>query len=271
MSGYTGRLRRDSGHSTLLVPILLGGVLIAYFGVPFVTFLLRTGHADVLAGLAEPGAQAAIRHSLLTATIATVVATGLGVPLAYVLARRSFAGKRLLEGLVVLPLVLPPVVAGAMILTAVGRFTPLGSTLAAVGVSPTQSLFGVVLAQTFVAAPFVVVTARAGFAAVDERLERASRSLGYTPLETFRYVALPLARGAVLAGVTLTFARAMGEFGATYMVASNPRTMPTYLWVEFIKGGLDSTVPVALALLAVTLLVLGVVQWFGRVPAVIDR
>ncbi|MFW6017796.1 MAG: ABC transporter permease [Halapricum sp.] len=271
MSRHVERVRWDRTPSTLFVPALLGGVLIAYIGVPFVTFLLRTSHADVLAGLSEPGARAAIRHSLLTATTATVVSTGLGVPLAYVLARRSFPGKRLLEGVVVLPLVLPPVVAGAMILTAVGRFTPLGSAIASTGIEPTGSLLGIVLAQTFVAAPFVVVTARAGFAAVDERLERASRSLGYTSLETFRYIALPLARGAVLAGVTLTFARAMGEFGATYMVASNPRTMPTYIWVEFVKGGLDGTVPVALALLAVTLAVLAVVQRAGRVPAVIDR
>ncbi|MEF8883255.1 MAG: ABC transporter permease [Halapricum sp.] len=270
MSAYR-RTSKSNVRSTLLVPALLGGVLLVYVAVPFVTFLGRTGTADVLAGLAEPQAQVAIRNSLVTATVSTTVATVLGVPLAYVLARRTFPGKRLVEGLIVLPLVLPPVVAGAMILTSVGRFTPIGAAAYAAGIELTGSLIGVVLAQTFVAAPFVVVTARAGFGAVDERLEQASRSLGYTAIGTFRHVALPLSRGAILAGITLTFARAMGEFGATYMVASNPRTMPTRIWVDFINGGIDAIVPVGLALLAVTLSVLAVVQRIGRVPTVIER
>jgi len=253
------------------VPALLGGLLVVYIVVPVVAFVSRTGTAGVVAGLSEPGAQTAVRNSLLTAPAATAVATVLGVPLAYVLARRSFPGKRLVESLVVLPLVLPPVVGGAMLLTAVGRFTPLGGAAAAAGLPLTGSLLGVVLAQTFVAAPFVVVTARAGFVAVDERLERASRSLGHGPLATFRNVSLPLARGSILAGVVLTFARAIGEFGATMMVAYNPRTMPTRIWVAFISGGIDEIVPVAVALLAVALVVLTAVQRVGRVPTVVDR
>jgi molybdate/tungstate transport system permease protein len=255
----------------LLVPAALGGLLLVYFALPFAAFLSRTGTANVVAGLSEPGARDAIRNSLLTAPVSTAIATGFGVPLAYVLARRSFRGKRLVEALVILPLVVPPVVGGAMLLTVVGRFTPIGSAAAALGVPLAGSLLGVVLAQTFVAAPFVIITARAGFGSVDERLEDASRSLGYGPLETVRHVSLPLARGAILAGVTLTFARAIGEFGATMMVAYNPRTMPTRIWVDFIAGGIDATVPVAVALLAVTLSVLAIVQRFGRVPTVIDR
>jgi molybdate/tungstate transport system permease protein len=260
----TGRARRRIPW--LAVPAILGGVLLVYLVVPFLAFLARTGTADVLAGLARPQTQVAIRNSLLTASVSTATATVFGVPLAYLLARRTFPGKRLVEGLIVLPLVLPPVVAGAMLLTAVGRFTPLGGAAAAVGLPLTGTLAGVVLAQTFVAAPFVVVTARAGFGAVDERLERASRSLGYTPLGTFWHVSLPLARGAILAGITLTFARAMGEFGATYMVSSTPRTMPTQIWVDFVASGIDAVVPLALALLAVTLLVLAAVGWVGRLP-----
>jgi molybdate/tungstate transport system permease protein len=255
----------------LLIPMVLGGVLLVYFALPFVAFLSRTGVENVVSGLATPQAQAAIRNSLLTAPISTAVATIFGVPLAYVLARRSFPGKRLIEALVILPLVIPPVVGGAMVLTAVGRFTPIGSAAASAGIPLTDSLLGVVLAQTFVAAPFVIITARAGFGAIDERLEQASRSLGYGPLQTFWNVSLPLARGAILAGVTLTFARAIGEFGATMMVAYNPRTMPTRIWVDFIAGGIDAIVPLALALLAITLLVVASIQRFGRIPTVIDR
>ncbi|WP_181693238.1 ABC transporter permease [Natronomonas sp. LN261] len=255
----------------LLVPAALGGVLLVYFALPFAAFLTRTGTANVVSGLSTPQAREAIGNSLLTAPVSTAIAAVFGVPLAYVLARRSFPGKRLVEALVILPLVVPPVVGGAMLLTAVGRFTPIGSVAVALGVPLTDSLLGVVLAQTFVAAPFVVITARAGFGSVDERLEQASRSLGYGPLSTFRNVSLPLARGSILAGVTLTFARAIGEFGATMMLAYNPRTMPTRLWIDFIAGGIDATVPIALALLGVTATVLTSIQRFGRFPSVIER
>ncbi len=264
-------VRRPIRLPELLVPTVLGGVLLVYFALPFVAFLSRTGVENVASGLATPQAQTAIRNSLLTAPVSTAIATVFGVPLAYVLARRSFPGKRLVEALVILPLVIPPVVGGAMVLTAVGRFTPIGSAAAAAGIPLTDSLLGVILAQTFVAAPFVIITARAGFGAIDERLEQASRSLGYSPLLTFWNVSLPLARGAILAGVTLTFARAIGEFGATMMVAYNPRTMPTRIWVDFIAGGIDAIVPLALALLALTLLVVAAIQRFGRIPTVIDR
>ena len=259
-------IRRSDRTPELLIPALLGGLILVYFALPFVAFLSRTGVANVVAGLSTSQAQQAIRNSLITAPISTAIATILGVPLAYIFARKSFPGKRLAEALVILPLVVPPVVGGAMILTAVGRFTPIGSAAAAVGISLTDSLIGVVLAQTFVAAPFVIITARAGFGAVDERVEQASRSLGYGPLATFWNVSLPLARGAILAGVILTFARAIGEFGATMMVAYNPRTMPTRIWVDFIAGGIDAIVPLAL-----TLAVLAIVQRLARVPTVIDQ
>jgi len=255
----------------LLVPIVLGGLLVGYFLLPFAFFLWRTGSVPIIETLAGPAARTAIRNSLLTAPIATAIATVCGVPLAYILARKSFRGKRLVEALVVLPLIVPPVVGGAMILTAVGRFTPIGSAAVSLGIPLTDSLIGVILAQTFVAAPFVVITARAGFGAVDERLEQASRSLGYGPFGTFWNVSLPLARGTILAGIVLTFARAIGEFGATMMVAYNPRTMPTRIWVDFISGGIDAIVPLALALLGITLVVVAVIQRIGRVPTVIDQ
>jgi molybdate/tungstate transport system permease protein len=254
-----------------LLPAALGALLVVYLLVPFGAFLARTGATDVVARLARPDAHAAIRNSLVAATASTAIATVLGVPLAYALARTNFPGKRLVEGVVVLPLVVPPVVGGAMVLTAVGRFTPLGAWAAAAGVPLTDSLFGVVLAQTFVASPFLVLAARSGFDTVDERLEDASRSLGNGPLATFWRVSLPLARPAVLAGVVLTFARALGEFGATMMVAYNPRTIPTRIWVAFLGGGIDAVVPLALALLAVALFVVVAVQWLGRLPTAAGR
>jgi len=255
----------------LLVPGVLGGLLVVFVAVPFVTFLSRTGSVPLAGTLAQPATQTAIRNSVLTAPVSTAIATLFGVPLAYVLARGSFRGKRVVEALVVLPLIVPPVVGGAMLLTAVGRFTPIGMFAVRLGIPLTDSLVGVILAQTFVAAPFVVITARAGFGAIDERLEQVSRSLGYGPVATFWNVSLPLARGSILAGVVLTFARAIGEFGATLMVAYNPRTMPTRLWVDFISGGIDAIVPVAVTLLGIALLVVAAIQRVATAPTVIDQ
>jgi NifC-like ABC-type porter len=258
-----------SGHTLeRLLPVLLGGLALLYFAVPFLAFLTRTGVDGVVSGLSTPGARRAVRNSLLTAPVSTAVATVLGVPLGYVLARSSFRGKRLIEAVVVLPLVVPPLVGGTMIVTAVGRFTLVGSAAYSAGVPLTDSLVGVVLAQTFVAAPFVIVTARAGFGTVDERLEQASRSLGHGPLATFWHVSLPLAGRAILAGVVLTFARAIGEFGATRIVAYTPQTVPTRIGIEYRRAGIDAVVPLALALLVVTLVVLVTVLRLGQTPGV---
>ena len=253
------------------VPVILGGILLGYFFLPVFTFISRAGTENMIAGFSSPEAQTAIRNSLITAPIATVIATVCGVPLAYILARRDFVGKRLIEALVILPLIVPPVVGGVMILTAVGRFTPIGSAAAALGIPLTDSLIGVILAQTFVSAPFVIITARAGFGAIDIRLEQAARSLGHSPLHTFRSVSIPLASGAILAGVLLTFVRAIGEFGAVMMVAYNPRTMPTRIWVDFITGGIDGVVPLAVLLLVIALVGVALIQRVGQIPTVIDR
>jgi molybdate/tungstate transport system permease protein len=250
----------------LAVPALLGAALLAYFAVPFAALLLRARRIDVVAGLADPAIRDAMRSSLLTAPVATAIATVFGVPLAYVLSRASFRGKRLVEAVVLLPLVVPPIVGGVMLLTVVGRYTPVGAAAAALGVPLTGSHAGVILAQTFVAAPFLVVTARAGFDGVDPRLEEASRTMGYGRLRTVRLVSLPLARNAIAAGIVLTFVRAIGEFGATMMVAYSPRTMPTQLRVSFIARGIDAIVPIALALVVITVAVVAAVQLLVGTP-----
>lgn len=238
----------------------LGGLLLLYILYPFAAFFLGTRDADVAVDLASAGTRDAVANSLMTAPVATALATAFGVPLAYFLARTEFRGKEIVEAAVVLPLVLPPVVGGAMLLMGFGRFTTLGAAAHSMGVPLTDSLVGVVLAQTFVASPFVVVTSRAGFSSVDERLEKASRTMGHGSVATFWNVSLPSAANAVAAGVVLTFARAVGEFGATMMTAYNPRTMPTRIWVEFVSQGVDGVVAVALVLVALSTAVILTVQ-----------
>jgi molybdate/tungstate transport system permease protein len=179
------------------------------------------------------------------------------LPLAYWLARTDGAVTKVVLAVVVLPLVLPPTVGGIVLLTVFGPSSALGGAAVAAGFPLTRSLVGVVLAQTFVASPFVVVTAKAAFESVDRTLEYASRSLGKSRWTTARHVTLPLAGPGILAGVTLAFARAIGEFGATMMLAYYPRTMPVQIWVAFIELGLDNAYPVAilLVLIAATALV----------------
>jgi len=153
-----------------------------------------------------------------------------------------------------------------VLLTVVGPNTLLGGAAGASGFPLTRSLAGVVLAQTFVASPFVVVTAKAAIESVDRSLEHASRSLGKRRFTTFRRVTLPLAWPGILAGVTLAFARAMGEFGATIMLAYYPRTMPVQIWVSFTTLGLENAFPVAVILVGIAVGTLVVLDVLGTNP-----
>ncbi|MBS3761403.1 ABC transporter permease [Halodesulfurarchaeum sp.] len=256
--GFGSRILHENG-----VFALLGAVLFVYLLYPFVSFL-TWGEGLRAGAFLEPSVLSAVKYSLLSAPVSTALATIFGVPLAYVLARATFPGKVIVDALVVLPLVMPPVVGGVMLLTGFGHFTPIGGAAASLGLPLTDSYFGIILAQTFVSSPFVVITARSGFASVDREIEQAARSLGKGPLETFRLVSLPLARGSILAGIVLTFARAMGEFGATMMTAYHPTTMPTQIWVTFISDGIAATTPIVIILLTLGFLVVLALQLAGK-------
>ncbi|WP_121820913.1 ABC transporter permease [Halostella salina] len=250
----------------LAVALALGGVLLLYYLVPLASLLVAQPPAAVWEQLTTPRVLAAVRTSVTAAAASTAVATALGLPLAYWLARADGRAATLVTAAVVLPLVLPPVVSGMLLLTVVGPGTALGELAAASGLPLTRSLVGVVLAQTFVASPFVVVTAKAAFESVDPSLEHASRSLGKGRLTTFRRVTLPLSWPGVLAGITLAFARALGEFGATIMLAYYPRTMPVQIWVSFTTAGIDAAFPVAVVLVCVAVATLAALNALGSNP-----
>ncbi len=254
------------GLDWLSVALVLGSMLLLYYVVPMVSLVLSVPSGEIVARMTDPAVVDSATTSLLSASISTVVATLFGLPLAYWLARTEGAVTKVVLAIVVLPLVLPPVVSGIVLLTVFGPGSPLGETAVAAGFPLTRSLAGVVLAQTFVASPFVVVTAKAAFESVDQTLEHASRSLGKSRLTTARHVTLPLAGPGVLAGVTLAFARAMGEFGATMMVAYYPRTMPVQIWVAFIELGLDNAYPVAILLVAIAAVALLVLNTAASNP-----
>ncbi|WP_415381640.1 molybdate ABC transporter permease subunit [Halosimplex sp. TS25] len=237
----------------------VGVALLALYAVPIGWLLFAQSPGRVLASLSEPFVVSAARNTLLSATASTTLALGFGLPLAYWLARAEFRGQTLVTAVVAFPLVLPPVVSGMVLLSAFGS-NGLGGV---VGLSVDGTLAGVVLAQTFVASPFVVLSARSAFERVDRRLEEVAWTEGVSRWRTVLRVTLPLASRGILAGATLAFARAAGEFGATLMLAYYPRTLPVQIWATFQGRGLDAAVPVAVVLVAVASGALVVLNLFG--------
>jgi len=249
-TGSASRGRARPGWLALAVtPALLLLVL------PIAGVFLRLDPRTVLGKLAEPEILEALRLSLVTSVCATLAVVVLGTPLAYLLATRRFAGRRLLEALVDLPMVLPPTVAGFALLMAFGRAGLAGGALGAFGISLPFTTAAVVVAQAFMAAPFYVSAARAGFQGVDARLLEAAASLGADERARFARVMVPLAAPALAAGATMTFARALGEFGATITFAGNlpgaTRTLPLEVYVA-LQSDLDAALVLSALLLVVS-------------------
>ncbi|NHN43234.1 ABC transporter permease [Halorubellus sp. JP-L1] len=254
-----------TGIDVRVVAVVAGTLLLALYTLPVLALVVSMPPGALLDRMGDPQVVAALGNSLLTASAATVVATLFGVPLAYWLSRTDGRVAAALTGVVVLPLVLPPVVAGILLVAVFGP-SGLAPVESAFGVAFTRSHLGIVAAQTFVASPFVVVTSTAAFDRVDPDLEDAARSLGHDRTSTFRRVTLPLAWPGVLAGVTLTFARSMGEFGATMLVAYHPRTVPVQIWRAFVGDGVAAALPVAAVLLGVSLAVVAGLHALGTNP-----
>ncbi|MFB6151540.1 MAG: ABC transporter permease [Haloarculaceae archaeon] len=241
------------------VVALLGTLLAGFYLLPLAALFLGQPPGAVLASLRDPFVVAAARTTVLGAAVSTAAAALLGVPLGYALARWSFRGRTVLTAVVAFPLVLPPVVSGMLLLSVFGESGIGGLLGAPIG----RTFAGVVLAQTFVASPFVVFSARSAFERVDRELEEVAWTLGVSEWATFRRVTLPLSRRGILAGVTLAFARAAGEFGATLMLAYHPRTLPVQIWVAFQGGGVDAAFPVAVVLVVVALAALVAINSLG--------
>lgn len=266
---FPTQLRTDTATQRfdwLSTSLVLGVLLLLYYLVPLLSLIISQSPGTILRQLTAPETVSAATTSLSTSLVSTAVATLLGLPLAYWLARDSSRVETLVTPLVVLPLVLPPIVSGMVLLTVVGPGTLLGNLAASHGIQLTRSVIGIILAQTFVASPFIVVTSKAAFESVNRSLEYASRSLGKSRLTTFRHVTLPLAWPGILAGMMLTFARAMGEFGATIMLAYYPRTMPVQIWVSFTTLGLENAFPVAIILVGIAIATIVIFNVLGTNP-----
>lgn len=241
--------------------------LLAFLVLPLLALLLRVSPARLIDNVTDPQVAQAISLSLVT-TSATVSVTLLaGTPLAYLLARRSFHGHRLIETLVDLPMVLPPSVAGIALLVAFGRLGLVGRYLSDVGVSIAFTPLAVVLAQLFVAAPFYVKSAAAALAVIDQDLEQAAGLDGASPLRVFLHITLPLAWTGMFGGAVMTWARALGEFGATIIFAGNfpgrTQTMPLAIYLGF-ELSFDIALTLSAILLATSFVVLFIVKGLLR-------
>jgi molybdate transport system permease protein len=212
----------------------------------------------------------ALSLSLVTTAISLCLTVAVGLPLAFVLARRSFRGKALVQAIVDLPIVLPPSVAGLALLLVFGRRGVLGGPFEALGIAIPFTTVAVILAQTFVSAPLFIRSARSGLAAVSRDLEDAARVDGASEGQVFRTITVPLASAALAAGLVMSWARSLGEFGATIMFAGNvegrTQTLPLVVYSEFQGGHLDASIAAAAILVgaAFTVLVAVRVLRWGR-------
>ena len=268
-------LRREGGRGSALGGTA-GALYVLFIGLPVAALLVRAFQQDDLWGAVTGDlALTALRLSVFTSVVSIAVVVAGGTPFAYLLARSDSWVARLIDGLVELPIVLPPVVAGVAMLMAFGRGGIVGGWLDGVGVDISFTTTAVVFAQIFVAAPFYIRSAKLGFQSVARDYEDVSQTLGVSPLATFWRITLPLAAPAIITGLGLSWARALSEFGATMMFAGNlmgeTQTIPLAIMTAMeTSRGLDSALALSALLLVVSAVALAVLtlasrrRWSGR-------
>ena len=260
--GEPRRRRRAEGipDRAPLVPVAFAVVAVLLFAVPLAGLVWRAPWSSAWEVLRSQPARNALRLSLVTSLSATAVALAFGVPLAWVQARVEYPGKRLVRALTTLPMVLPPVVGGVALLLALGRRGIVGRELDRIGVHLPFTTAGAIVAEAFVAMPFLVLTLEAAFRSADRRLEDAARTLGAGRFAVFRRVTLPLVTPSLVAGTVLCWARALGEFGATITFAGNlqgtTQTLPLFVYIKLEGSNPDSAIVLSLVLLVVSVAVL---------------
>ena len=253
--------RLAAAHVQVSQLLLLPAVLFILFViVPLGALVYRaTESGQLLDSIRQPVVHDALRISVTTSVLSLAIIIVLGTPVAYLLARTRFPGKRLVDTLIDLPMVLPPVVAGVALLMAFGRRGIFGDMLSGAGIDVAFTARAVVAAQIFVACPFYIRAARVGFQSVDESLVEAAAIDGASPLSAFRHIMLPLALPAVTSGMVLCWARALSEFGATMMFAGNLRgttqTMSLAIMTSM-ESNLYTALGISVILLAVSFIAL---------------
>jgi molybdate/tungstate transport system permease protein len=245
-----------------IIILILSGITVAYIVYPLVTifiFIEPVSPSKLLESITRPQVGNAFVLSLISATISTLLLSLFGIPLGYFLARYdNFPGKFVLQIIVLIPLVLPPLASGALLLGVFGPYSPLVQAFP--GIEFTQSILGVIIAQTYVASPFMILAGQAAFESVDESYENVARVLGRSRVETFFKVSLPLAKTGVVIGFIMSWVRAIGELGATMMMAYNPHTISIQIFEDNAIGGLRQAV--SSIILVIPLSIIAVVVFY---------
>jgi molybdate/tungstate transport system permease protein len=230
---------------------LLGSLLLLLVVAPLAGLVLTSSPSDLGQAISDPEVIGSIQLTLAAAGLATLGCTITGIPLAYLLARRRFAGRTLLLAIIDLPIVIPHSAAGIALLTVLGRRSPAGALLEGWGISLVGEISGIALAMAFVALPFLLNAARDGFSAVPQRLENVARTLGARPARVFFTVSLPLSWRPILSGMVMMWGRGISEFGAVIIIAYHPMVTPVLVYQRFNDYGLGSAQAVAVLLVAV--------------------
>ena len=245
-------IRSRLGQAAIFIA---SSVLLLFIVLPLFVLLVRAIEADLLQQLTQPTVAQALRLSLLTSILSTLITVTLGTPLAYSLARRKVPARSAIETLLDLPIVLPPAVAGLALLLTFGRRGFFGPVLETLGLSLPFTTAAVVMAGIFVSAPFFIRSAQTGFASVSHHVEESASDLGANPWQVFQHVTLPLAGPALLSGAILSWARALGEFGATILFAGSfigrTQTMPLAIY-QALETDLGSAMAVAAILILIS-------------------
>lgn len=249
----------------------LGGLVLLFIIAPILKMMLSSSFPSLFNTVKD----AEVGHSLLltlsTSMGATLVFSIMAIPLAWMLARHNFRGKRLVKGLIDIPIVVPHSAAGIAILGFINRETAMGKAAGFLGFDLVGHPVGIALAMAFVSLPFLINAAHDGFEAVPERLEKAALSLGASPAKVFFSVSMPLAWRSILSGMILMFARGMSEFGAVVIVAYHPMITPVLIWERFSSFGLGYAQPVSVVFLAICLAIFVVLRYFSRKDSYASR
>ncbi len=241
--------------STLnLVFIFLGGLALLFIIAPLLSMFLHTSAGDFIETSADKEVQHSIWLTLYTSFLATVTFAIAAIPLSYILARKEFKGKKLIMGIIDIPVVIPHSAAGIAIIGIISRDTVIGKAASELGINFVNNPAGIAVAMAFVSIPFLLNAARDGFAAVPERLEKAALNLGASPTRVFFTISMPLATRSIVSGLILMFARGMSEFGAVVIVAYHPMITPVLIYERFGAFGLDYARPVSVVFIIVCLL-----------------
>lgn len=248
----------------VVIVAIIGAVFVL---LPLVAMVTRVNWSEFVPLITSDSSVAALLLSLRTSIVATALCVILGVPMAIVLARTEFWGQKILRSLVLLPLVLPPVVGGIALLYTFGRRGLLGQTFEMLGVTIAFSTTAVILAQTFVALPFLVLSLEGALRTVGTRYEAVGATLGGRPTTVLRRITMPLVLPALVSGAVLSFARALGEFGATLTFAGSlqgvTRTLPLEIYLQR-ETDPDAAVALSLVLVVVAVIVVGLAHRAGE-------